>query len=230
MKKIANWIMIAGLLGIITTGCGTSQNAEEPQNGSAPSQNEEQADQNNQNTENPADETADDASENNDQNAEEAKDNETRGSEQSIQYQLNGETKEATATLQTSDNLHYSMYVLPEFELTAEEPNQDVVYLTEDGNTFMRIQYLSPDTDWKMAEETMKTQLASLNEEVETIQVPDDEFFKDCTAMKASKNGEIMTGYLIKNAKQPMQLTIFTNEEADYSDAFVQMGKTIIAD
>ncbi|PAK74401.1 hypothetical protein, partial [Micrococcus luteus] len=71
-------------------------------------------------------------------------------------------TMEETAVLEKSDNQNYSMYVLPSYELTAEEPNKDVLYLTDNDQVFMRIELLPEDTDWEMAEENAKSQLTAV--------------------------------------------------------------------
>ena len=74
-------------------------------------------------------------------------DSKTRTAEQPISYTLNGETKKETAQLTKSDNQNFSLYVLPNFELTAEEPYKDLLFLSEDDTNSMRIEILPADTD-----------------------------------------------------------------------------------
>lgn len=219
MKKLAQWILITGLLGSILAGCGTSQEAGTSTNGANPSQNEEQTNKNN-----------DEQTTENGQAVEEEKNEDgiVRTPEQNIVYNLNGETKEETAFLKSSENQHYTMYVLPEFELTAEEPNKDVLYLGTNEQIFMRIEILPSDVDWKVLEESTKAQLEAVNEDVQTLEVPSDEFFKDSIIMETSIDNDIVTAYLIKNEKQPLKFTIFSQKDLNYKDPFIQMGKTII--
>ncbi|PLR97487.1 hypothetical protein [Bacillus sp. T33-2] len=150
--------------------------------------------------------------------------------EQNLQFKVNGETKEDTAFLKHNDNQSYSMYVLPEYELTAEEPNKDVLMLAEDDSIFMRIELLPADADWAMVMENTKAQLSALNSEVKPAAAPTDEFFSNATAFSASNNDETVTAYVIKNAELPLKLTIFSKQGADHSDAFLQMAKTIMVE
>lgn len=215
MKKLSQWILITGLLGSILTGCGTEE-AGNSTNGTTPAQKEEQINKK-QNTEN-------------EQTVEEEKNEDgiVRATEQNIVYKLNSETKEETAFLKNSENQPYSMYVLPEFELTAEEPGKDVLFLGSNAQTFMRIELLPADIDWKVLEESTKAQLESINEDVQTLEAPSDEFFKDSIVMEASNDNDIVTAYIIKNEKQPLKLMIFSQKDLDYKDPFIQMGKTIV--
>ncbi|TCJ06183.1 hypothetical protein [Cytobacillus praedii] len=228
MKMIAKWILLTGILGVILTGCGTSDDNNDGTNGAASSEDIEQVEQNENaaTNNNGADENQNDETGLEEENTEDAS---PRNPEQNIKYQVNGETKEETAVLKESDNQNYSLYVLPEYELTAEEPNKDSLYLSEDGQVFMRIEILPTDMQWDTIVENTKAQLAAVNEEVETVDVPSEDFFKDSIAMKSSTDEDIVTAYIIKNGEQPFKFTIFSKKDSDYSDAFLQMGKTIKA-
>lgn len=226
MKNLKKWMFVFGLLGLILSGCGTTDNNDKQANGSDQTQNEEinKEKQENQNTEDGQDAVE---PKNDEQTKED--DGVVRILEQNLQYSVNGEAKEETAFLKSSDNQLYSMYVLPEFELTAEEPQKDVLYLTENDHVFMRIELLPPDVQWDMVEENTKAQLQAVDETVQSIEVPSgDEFFKDAIAMESTNGDDVVTSYLIKNSNQPLKLTLFTKKDLDYKDAFVQMGKTIL--
>lgn len=211
MKMLSKWILIFGLLGLILTGCGTTKVTDETNNGSSVSNNEEQ---NNQGKEEQTTE---------ENNAE----NEARPNELQIEYQVNGMTKQDTASLQESDNQHYSMYVLPAFELTPEEPNKDVVFLSDNGQTFMRVELVPADVDWSFLTENTKALLEAVNSDVQTLEAPNEEFYKEAVVMEATNNNDVVTAYLIKNSTQPLKLTIFTHKDMDYRDAFLNMAKTI---
>ncbi|MCM3400553.1 MULTISPECIES: hypothetical protein [Cytobacillus] len=221
MKFMAKFMLILGLFAVILAGCGTSQN--DSGNGSDPGQNEE--------------ETASDGQDGQEQTEEQDPAEEgtvdegqsvIRILEQNMTYTVEGEAKEETAFLKHSDNQNYSMYVLPAYELTAEEPNKDVLYLSENDQVFMRIELLPNDADWNMVEENTKAQLGAVSENVQTADAPSDDFYKDANVMKAEGNGEKVSAYLVKNEDLSLKLTLFNKEEADHEEAFLQMAKTIM--
>lgn len=229
MKLLSKWILLFGLLGLILTGCGTSKVTDENTNGSNVSQNEEQGNQPEDDQSTDADQKDDETNKENEQGTDEnGNENGVRAEEQKIDYHVNGEPKEDTAFLQESDNQHYSMYVLPGFELTPEEPNKDVVFLSENGHNFMRIELLPADVDWNSLIDNTKAQLEAVNSNVQTLEALDDDFYKDAVVMESTNNNDVVTAYLIKNNIQPLKLTIFSQKDMDYRDAFLKMGQTIL--
>lgn len=205
---------ISGFMILLLAGCGTANEPENKENGNG----ETSADQSNKQEQ-----------KNNNQDEEtESNEGMIRILEQNLTYLVNSEQKENTAFLKQNDNQNYSMYVLPEYELSAEEPNKDVLLFTADDSVFMRIEILPSDADWKTMKDTTKAQLASLNSEVKSIESPEEEFYSNATAMEATKNGEIVTAYLIDNPDLKLKLTLFTKTDADHRNAFTQMAKTII--
>ncbi|MCM3123523.1 hypothetical protein QNH36_08030 [Mesobacillus sp. AQ2] len=215
MNKLVKPIALIGLSAFIISGCGSAEESEkavkktpESQQASAPeAANEEQ------------------------QAAEQEKTNEEgliRIMEQNLDYTLNGEQKQQTGFLKYNDNQNYSMYVLPDYELTAEEPNKDVLMLTEDDSIFMRIELLPADAEWEMVEENAKAQLAAVGPEVNETEIPEDPFFSNAWGMETKNGADNVTTYLIKNEEQPLKLTLFTKEGSDHRDAFIQMAKTIM--
>jgi hypothetical protein len=150
-------------------------------------------------------------------------------SEQMLSYSLNGESKEEKASLQKSDNQDFSLYVLPAYELTAEEPYNDSLFLRENDRIFMRISVLPSDSDLESLKENTTAQLQAVSENVQTLTPPNDEFLQGATIMEATNNGEVLTAYLIKKQESIIKLLLFTNEQEDHRDAFIQMAKTIKA-
>ncbi|PWW19893.1 hypothetical protein DFO73_11887 [Cytobacillus oceanisediminis] len=220
MKIMVKFMLILGFIAAILAGCGTNQNAkDESANGAEPIQNEEKATDGQDQTE------EEDATE---EETSEEGDSIIRILEQNMSYTVNGETKEDTAFLKHSDNQNYSMYVLPGYELTAEEPNKDVLFFTENDQVFMRIELLPEDADWSMIEENTKAQLGAVSEDVQNAEAPADEFFKDATVMKAEQNGQKGSAYLVKKDDLSLKLTLYTKEDADHEEAFLQMAKTIM--
>ena len=220
MKILSKWIMLFGLLSLILTGCGTSKFTDENTNGSNTSQSEDQGKQ--------TDEEQTTNAEQKDEATKQEDENGVRAESQEIEYHINGETKKETALLQNSDNQNYSMYVLPEYELTAEEPNKDVVFFSDNGHIFMRIELLPSDVDWNFLTDNTKAQLEAVNSNVQTLEAPEDDFYKNAVVMEATSNNDVVTAYLIKHDTQPLKLTIFSQKDQDYRDAFLKMGKTIV--
>ncbi|MDP4171332.1 MAG: hypothetical protein Q8906_12035, partial [Bacillota bacterium] len=134
-----------GITAIILSGCGTAQNAEQQKNGSTQPQTEV-AKTKDKKTETVHSNVSKDGSVNpNSKNNKivASKQQTVRLLEQKISYNQNGTKKEETAFLKHSNNDAYSLYVLPEYELSAEEPNRDIIALKSNGTIFMRIETLS---------------------------------------------------------------------------------------
>ncbi|MBT2695236.1 hypothetical protein [Bacillus sp. ISL-55] len=216
MKKLAKSFAIIGLSALFIAGCGAPEESESTdktpaaQPAAAPEKNEE-------------DQKTTDQEKANEEGL-------IRIMEQNIAYTVNGEQKEETAFLKYNDNQNYSMYVLPGYELSAEEPNKDVLMWTEDDSLFMRIELLPADAEWDLVEENSKAQLAAVGPEVKEAQTPEDPFFTNAWAMETKSGSDIVTTYLIKNEEQPLKLTLFTKEDADHRNAFMEMAKTILAE
>ncbi|ESU32810.1 hypothetical protein G3A_09450 [Bacillus sp. 17376] len=214
MNKLAKSFAVIGLSALIIAGCGSPEESEST--GKAPAAQPAAAPEKNEGDQKTSDQE---------------KDNEEgiiRIMEQNIAYTENGEQKEETAFLKYNDNQNYSMYVLPEYELSAEEPNKDVLMWTEDDSVFMRIELLPADAEWALVEENSKAQLAAVGPEVTKTQTPEDPFFNNAWAMETNSGSDIVTTYLIKNQEQPLKLTLFTKEDADHRNAFLEMAKTIM--
>lgn len=212
MNKLVKPLALIGISAIFIAGCGSDdqsktaepEQAHSSQQASAPEKSSE------------------------DQQGTEQEQGLVRIMEQNLEYAVNGEQKEQTAFLKYNDNQNYSMYVLPDYELTAEEPNKDVLMLSEDDSVFMRIELLPADAEWSLVEENSKAQLAAVGSEVKEIKTPEEPFFSNVWAMETKSGTDIVTTYLIKNEEQPLKLTMFTKEGADHRDAFIGMAKTIM--
>lgn len=217
MKNLLKWLTVP-LAIFLLTACGTSE--EETGNGE------------NNNSTPPNEEVEDDQTEedNNDNKDDTQQDgNEIRIMEKNLSYEVGNETKEETAFLKESDNQAFSLYVLPDFTLTAEEPNKDIIHLNEQSEVFMRIEVLPDDVDMNQLEENTMIQLQSVNEEIAHPTLPQDEFFKDASMMEASSETDTVTALIIQNDTAQVKLTLFNkNEDENYKDAFIEMAKTIV--
>lgn len=144
--------------------------------------------------------------------------------EQNLQYTSNGEAKEETAFLKNSDNQPFILYVLQQFELTAEEPGKDVLFLTDDDSVSMRIELLTGDVKWDEVEENVQTQLKSISEKIEDPALNID----NGSGYEVVNGDDVVTSVLLKDEKSPVRLTMFTKKDKDYRDAFLEMAKTIM--
>ncbi len=236
MLKKSNFFILIGILILLLTACGTSNNQE------IPAENDKNTEQTSDTNDQPdaleIEEQQDETKEGNNSEAspvpneqttnKEKAESKTRTSEQPISYTLNGESKKETAQLTKSDNQNFSIYVLPRFELTAEEPYKDLLFASENDSNSMRIEILPADTDVESLKANTMAQLQVVNETVQTIDPPNDEMLQDAIIMEASNNnGEVVTAYLINQKESIIKLTLFTKEQTDYRDSFIQMAKTI---
>ncbi|KRF67949.1 hypothetical protein ASG99_00260 [Bacillus sp. Soil768D1] len=150
--------------------------------------------------------------------------NKVRLMEQNLQYTSNGEAKEETAFLKNSDNQPFSLYVLQQYKLSAEEPGKDIVFLTTDDSIFMRIELLTGDVNWDEVEENVQTQLKSLSETIEDPALDVD----NGSGFEVVRGDDVITSILLKGEKSPVRLTMFTKRNQDYRDAFLEMAKTLM--
>jgi hypothetical protein len=215
MLRLAKLFLLIGILSLLLAACGTSNESD---SGNEPANESEQEGNSESNNETEPKEQTD--SHVQDEVGSSA-------SEQTVSYSFNGEPKEEQAFLKKSDNQDFSLYVLPDYELTAEEPYNDSLFLKENDRIFMRISILPADSDINSLKENTTAQLHAVNETVQTLTPPADEFLQNAIIMEASNNGEVVTSYLIQKPESIIKLTLFTTEQMDYRDAFIQMAKTI---
>ncbi|MFS0782506.1 hypothetical protein [Bacillus sp. 1P06AnD] len=142
-----------------------------------------------------------------------------------LTYQSGGQSKTEAAKLMKSSNQNYSMYVLPNFELTGEEPGKDVLYLKDNDNVSMRIQLLDKP-DWAQMEQNVPTELEDTNKTITHPQESDLQL-PNATVYEASNGTDVVTIYLVKDSQKPMKLTLFTKADNDVRSAFISMAKTI---
>lgn len=143
------------------------------------------------------------------------------------------ETVEAAApagTLIQSDEQNYELHVLDGYELTAEEPNKDSLYVTDNSAVFMRIETFSPeDIDFASAAESMKQTLKAVNPDAEAVEASnfDGTNFKQSAAYEVPSAEGSVTGIVYENDKLIVRLTIFDDSTVNATEDFISMGKTI---
>ena len=215
---------------LLLTGCGTASDDEVKEN---PSTNETQ--DTTAQTEEPNTTEATNTTENQ-ENAATTEDTNTteeateattqeqtseKANEKTLTYKFNEESKQETAVLKTSDNQPYSVFVLPQFELSAEEPGKDVILFSENDSIFMRIELLPADVDWTATEENVKAQLGSISENITDPGLT----IENGSSYEVTTNNEVVTAVLIKDEKAPVRLTMFTTKDARLSRCIFRNGK-----
>ncbi|MFP3508065.1 hypothetical protein SB775_00095 [Peribacillus sp. SIMBA_075] len=203
---MASWARSIGCAAFaaLLTGCGmtTDKNADGPQGDSVNEENEG----------------------NSSQGGNDGNNNKVRLMEQNLQYTSNGKEIEKTAFLKRSDNQPFSLYVLQQFKLSAEEPGKDIIFLTEDDSIYMRIELLTADVNWDEVEENVHTQLKSHSK---TIRDPALDI-ENGAGFEVESGDDVITSILLKDEKAPVRLTIFTKKDMDFRDAFLEMAKTLM--
>ncbi|WP_409291981.1 hypothetical protein [Peribacillus sp. SCS-37] len=152
--------------------------------------------------------------------------NTMRVMEQSLKFTVNGKVNQSTGFLKNSSNQKYSMYVLQVFQLTAEEPNKDIVFLKKDDSISMRIELLPVDANWEEQEGMAKAQLMSVSESISSPSLPGLDR-QNTIAMEAAGGDEVVTALLIKDKETPVKITMFTKKGQDYRSPMLEMAKTI---
>ncbi|AOV08416.1 hypothetical protein [Sporosarcina ureilytica] len=134
-----------------------------------------------------------------------------------------------------SDAQDFSMYILPEYTLTSEEPGRDSLYLTEDGKIFMRIETLPADeeTYTYLKENTIATLEASSNENTPTEltqenSLPQGDNIENAVGYTVTTEEGIVTGIVFERDGLLVRLTIFDTQEANYFSDFLKMGETVV--
>lgn len=135
-------------------------------------------------------------------------------------------------TLTSSDSQSYEIYLLPAYELTAEEPNKDVVFATGNDALFMRIETFNPDeADFAFAKESIQQTVQASNENAELTELASFEGaeFKNSALYEIpTENGKV-TGVAFEKDGLVVKLTIFDLTESHVTEEFLNMGKTVSA-
>jgi hypothetical protein len=208
----------------LVSGCGTKETNEVKQPN--PSNNGTNQTETTQSDNTGQSKTAQPSSknENGAANAEENKQQEARPSEMELSYIADGKKVKETASLKTSDNQGFSLYVLKGWELEAEEPHSDVLL---HDNSSVRIRLLHAEGNGidyaKLAEEHAQA-------------VSDDAVRQDSTNLPESLKGatwytahsENMTVHVIAASSPiPMLVMIQTPKDKEELAPALAMMETI---
>ncbi|MDN4607975.1 hypothetical protein [Sporosarcina highlanderae] len=136
--------------------------------------------------------------------------------------------------LTDSDAQPFSMYVLPGYKLTSEEPGRDSLYSEENRSAFMRIEtQIAEDGTYDYLLDNMQEVLIASSNGEEPVEVQDvftttlDEGIKNVKAFKVDTETGPVTGVLFEKDEMVIRLTIFDTTEEEYGTDFLDMGQTI---
>lgn len=158
-------------------------------------------------------------------------DNQATGSTNS-----NEETSsDSNGTIVNSDNQEYSISVLEGYELTAEEPNKDLLFNKENEEQSMRIEIYNA-SEVNMADvtnELVETVKASnsegkVTEITDNSIVPSGKQIEDVKSYKAEiPDGNNVYGYTFLQDGLGVKLTVFDTAESPAIEDFIKMANTI---
>ncbi|MFC3884386.1 hypothetical protein ACFOU2_13100 [Bacillus songklensis] len=150
--------------------------------------------------------------------------------ERNLTYQFNGKKAEKTAFLTYSQQHPYSFYLLPDYVFNSEKGKTDTIFYKENKNHWMKMEPLSPKTDWKKVEESAKKELKSYGQRVKLIKPKTSSpFLEDAVIYQTKRKHMATTVYLIKSGNVPLKLMVHTHHilHNNHSSAFLEMAKTI---
>ncbi len=151
-----------------------------------------------------------------------------------ITYTSNGEQKTEETTSVTSNEQQYSIQVLPNFTLTAEEPGKDLLYLTENDSVSMRIEYLTTnETSFEDLQRNTEDLMNAVDENTDYMEFDIQSYvdnvpnISNFAAYKVDLIDQVVMSIVYEKDQQLVRLTIYDDPVADYSDALIKMGLTI---
>ncbi|MDQ0244681.1 hypothetical protein J2S09_002252 [Bacillus fengqiuensis] len=240
MKSIQRMFVVSASLALLLSACGTAEESAEKTNGTAEQVEKEQPQTEEKATETSTDEQEEpkeqveqeepEVQETGEMNGDEGKsgtDEKVRLPEQNLTYDENGQAVEKTGFLNTSDNQNYSMYVLDGYTLEEEEPGKDVVMLSNDQKSFMRIEMVPADMDLTTVEDIVKTTAEAISPKAEKYEEFKKEgMLKDAVWYKAATEEDVVNLILIKG-ETPVKLSIYTPKGQENIAPFLAMAETI---
>lgn len=137
---------------------------------------------------------------------------------------------ETNGQLIESDEQFYDLYVLPGFQLEAEEPGKDVLLWEQDSSVFMRIETFTTEAvEFEQAEAALIETLTASNPDAEMTEAaaPQGMKFLNSVAYEIPTSEGKVTGVVYEKEKLIVRLTIFDNATANATADFIDMGGTI---
>ncbi|MDS9470416.1 hypothetical protein [Sporosarcina pasteurii] len=215
---------------LILAACGNTGDNNDPdvenETGTAPNEEVEKHEDTEKQDEDVSDELEnDEKAAENDENVEDSVENEKPQSNDFL----------TIAEQVDSDAQDFSMYILPEYTLTSEEPGRDSLYLTEDGQIFMRIETLPADEEtYTYLKENTITTLEATSSGSTPTELTDENFLpqgahiENAVGYTVTTAEGIVTGIVFERNDLLVRLTIFDTQEGLYFSDFLKMGETVV--
>lgn len=215
--------IVSASVALLLSACGTNEDSAQPKSN-------DQAENVQQDTASKSDQTSGAAKEESKKDADSAEVSaEPSGSQSSTSETAEGgQSRSSSETkLTKSSEQDYSIQVMDGYKLTGEEPGKDALVLTSDDSQFMRIEMLSSEASLDDAAQSVKQTATAVNKNAaEKKNLEENGIFKDSVWYEAASGDHTVNAVLVKG-KKPMKLTIFTKNDAENLDKFMQMAQTI---
>lgn len=138
------------------------------------------------------------------------------------------------ATLTESDEQEFSIYLLPDFTLTSEEPGRDIVYSEADEAIFMRIETtIDEEGAYDFFKENVIATLEASSNGEEPVELTDSALLPSSDGIENVKGYAVdaetgkVTGIVFKRDNLIVKLTIFDSPQSNKTSKFLQMGETV---
>lgn len=149
------------------------------------------------------------------------------------------DAEDASTTLEgteetTSDEQEYKIQVLPDYELTSEEPGRDVLMVQDNAELFMQIETMqAAEVNYESVIENMTTALAASSDDSSPVELTDESQLPKDTALENVKAFQVVsavgpvTGLLFQHDDMLVKVIMYDdNDERHYED-FLNMAETI---
>lgn len=223
---------------LVLAACGSTNNEQPDKNEDENDSGQEVNDNNDEGNIEEEDKDEDKQDDENN-NEEDEETNGVEGNEETDNTDQNNDEESddfaANAKQVDSDEQDFSMQILPEYSLTSEEPGRDSLYLTDDGNIFMRIETMPADDEaYDYYNENVVSLLEAISvdgnpptELTDENKIPQGEGIEKAVGYTVDTPEGITTGIVFEKDGLAIRLTIFDTKEQSHFDNFLQMGESI---
>lgn len=211
MNKSSKLVLASALI-LFLSACGTDQANEEPVEETNGTEEVETS----EGTETEEEATEEEATE------EEATEEETT-EETEEQSEPIGERVE-------SDNQPFSLELIDTYELTAEEPNRDVVFSKENDSQFMRIEtFAKADADREQLVQTLKDTVTASGSGDAATEISAEELpqVEAPAGYELDIEGGKVSGYVFETELHFVRVMIYDSSDTPKFEEFIQMIETI---
>jgi hypothetical protein len=223
MKCMNKLFIVSASVALLLSACGTNEDSAQPKSN-------DQAENVQQDTASKSDQTSGAAKEDSKKDADSSEVSaKPSGSQSSTSETADDEqsTSSSETKLTKSPEQDYSIQVMDGYKLTGEEPGKDALVLTSDDSQFMRIEMMSSKASMDDAAQSVKQTATAVNKNAaEKKNLEENGIFKDSVWYEATSGDHTVNAVLVKG-KKPMKLTIFTKNDEENLDKFMQMAQTI---